>query len=164
MYLHQPLFMSQDDNSTVGKPDGNKSKLESEPPSPNHDEAFCTECGEIIKKQAEICPECGVRQKSDQRKESVQQVQQTQQGNNSLTDKRQYELEKKAGADKTVTILLAVFLTPFGYWVIDEKLLAVVNFLTFNYFLLGPVVVPIHCHLKIENAKQELRAAGIGSY
>jgi len=27
------------------------------------DEAFCTACGEIIKKEAEICPKCGVRQK-----------------------------------------------------------------------------------------------------
>jgi TM2 domain-containing membrane protein YozV len=27
------------------------------------DEAFCTSCGEIIKKEAEICPKCGVRQK-----------------------------------------------------------------------------------------------------
>jgi TM2 domain-containing membrane protein YozV len=28
------------------------------------DEAFCSSCGEIIKKEAEICPECGVRQKN----------------------------------------------------------------------------------------------------
>ena len=27
------------------------------------DEAFCTSCGEVIKKEAEICPKCGVRQK-----------------------------------------------------------------------------------------------------
>jgi TM2 domain-containing membrane protein YozV len=27
------------------------------------DEAFCSSCGEIIKKEAEICPKCGVRQK-----------------------------------------------------------------------------------------------------
>ena len=27
------------------------------------DEAFCTSCGEIIKKEAEICPKCGVRNK-----------------------------------------------------------------------------------------------------
>ena len=26
------------------------------------DEQFCSSCGEIIKKQAEICPECGVAQ------------------------------------------------------------------------------------------------------
>jgi TM2 domain-containing membrane protein YozV len=28
------------------------------------DEKFCTSCGEIIKKEAEICPKCGVRQKA----------------------------------------------------------------------------------------------------
>lgn len=27
------------------------------------DENFCSSCGEIIKKDAEICPKCGVRQK-----------------------------------------------------------------------------------------------------
>ena len=27
------------------------------------DEKYCSTCGEIIKKQAELCPECGVRQK-----------------------------------------------------------------------------------------------------
>jgi TM2 domain-containing membrane protein YozV/predicted RNA-binding Zn-ribbon protein involved in translation (DUF1610 family) len=28
------------------------------------DEKFCSSCGEIIKSAAEICPKCGVRQKS----------------------------------------------------------------------------------------------------
>jgi TM2 domain-containing membrane protein YozV len=27
------------------------------------DEAFCSSCGAIIKKEAEICPKCGVRQR-----------------------------------------------------------------------------------------------------
>ena len=27
------------------------------------DEMFCSSCGKIIKKEAEICPNCGVRQK-----------------------------------------------------------------------------------------------------
>ena len=27
------------------------------------DEVFCSSCGAIIKKEAEICPKCGVRQK-----------------------------------------------------------------------------------------------------
>jgi len=31
---------------------------------PGADEQFCSSCGEIIKKDAEICPECGVRQSS----------------------------------------------------------------------------------------------------
>jgi TM2 domain-containing membrane protein YozV len=28
------------------------------------DEAYCSSCGQIIKKEAEICPKCGVRQKT----------------------------------------------------------------------------------------------------
>jgi TM2 domain-containing membrane protein YozV len=28
------------------------------------DEKFCSECGEIIKEKAEICPKCGCRQKA----------------------------------------------------------------------------------------------------
>jgi TM2 domain-containing membrane protein YozV len=28
------------------------------------DEQFCSSCGETIKKEAEVCPECGVRQES----------------------------------------------------------------------------------------------------
>ena len=29
-----------------------------------HDEMYCSSCGTVIKKEAEICPKCGVRQKS----------------------------------------------------------------------------------------------------
>lgn len=32
--------------------------------SKNTDEAYCSSCGAIIKKEAEICPKCGVRQKN----------------------------------------------------------------------------------------------------
>lgn len=31
-------------------------------PKPGADEQYCRSCGSIIKKEAEICPECGVRQ------------------------------------------------------------------------------------------------------
>lgn len=32
----------------------------------NENEKFCSDCGEIINLKAEICPKCGVRQKSAQ--------------------------------------------------------------------------------------------------
>lgn len=32
-------------------------------PEKGPDEHYCSSCGEVIKKEAEICPECGVRQK-----------------------------------------------------------------------------------------------------
>lgn len=31
--------------------------------APEPDEQYCSSCGEIIKAEAEICPECGVRQR-----------------------------------------------------------------------------------------------------
>lgn len=33
----------------------------SESESPGPDEEFCSSCGTVVKKEAEICPECGVR-------------------------------------------------------------------------------------------------------
>jgi len=36
----------------------------SENVSKGADEKFCESCGQIIKKEAEVCPKCGVRQKS----------------------------------------------------------------------------------------------------
>ena len=35
-----------------------------QPSSKGIDEKFCESCGQVIKKEAEICPKCGVRQKS----------------------------------------------------------------------------------------------------
>ena len=31
-----------------------------------HDEKFCGSCGNVVKKEAEICPKCGVRLKADE--------------------------------------------------------------------------------------------------
>lgn len=44
------------DDRPVGSERGDENK-----PAP--DEHYCSSCGEIIKKEAEICPHCGVRQK-----------------------------------------------------------------------------------------------------
>jgi len=51
------------------------------------DEKFCSSCGEVIKKEAELCPHCGVRQKGS------------------------YSGEKRS---KTVAALLALFLGGIG--------------------------------------------------
>lgn len=37
-------------------------KIMSESKKKNIDEKFCSDCGEIIKIKAEICPKCGIRQ------------------------------------------------------------------------------------------------------
>lgn len=38
------------------------------------DEAYCSSCGAIIKKEAEICPKCGVRQKRNSHSGNGKQV------------------------------------------------------------------------------------------
>lgn len=56
--------MTDDENDTGEPGDGDTDAGDSagrEQPGP--DEQYCSSCGEIIKKEAEICPECGVRQK-----------------------------------------------------------------------------------------------------
>ena len=77
---------------------------------------------------------------------------------------RQYELEKIAGKNTSTIILVSLFVTPLGYWMLGKTGLAIVNFVTFNYFLLGPIVVPIHCYQIIQNAEDELHRAGVAGY
>lgn len=52
------------------------------------DEQFCSSCGEVIKKEAEICPECGVSQTES--------------------------TDTSAGPDRTTAALLAIFLGGLG--------------------------------------------------
>lgn len=115
------------------------------------DEAFCTSCGEVIKEEAEVCPECGVRQRESESQES---------SSSELPDARKYELQKIARKDQTTVAIVSLLITPVGYLMIGKTGLAIINFLTFNYFLLGFVVVPIHTWKIIGNAREELQRHG----
>jgi hypothetical protein len=144
---------------------------DSTPDKPGPDEVFCTECGEIIKERAEVCPECGVRQQGVERSTGGSEESQmdttinVQKNKNSeLTDRRQYELEAIASKNTTTVVLVSLVLTPAAYWMLGKKALAVVNFLTFNFFLLGFFIVPIHCYIMINNAQEQLRKAGVAGY
>lgn len=125
---------------------------ESESREPGPDEAFCTSCGEIIKEEAEVCPECGVRQKEADSQES---------GGSELADTRKHELQKIAGKDET-TVAVVSFLLPFvGYIMVGKTGLALVNIFTLNYLLLGFIIVPIHTNKIIGNAQDELTRHGV---
>jgi|APHM01.1.fsa_nt_gi Predicted membrane protein len=41
-----------------------ESEKQSGDEKPKADEKYCSSCGEVIKEEAEVCPECGVRQNS----------------------------------------------------------------------------------------------------
>jgi len=163
-------------------------------PEPGPDEAFCVECGSVIKQRAEICPECGVRQTleshppgadgpagatqqppADGPAGATQQPPgqapargrgqgQSQAPGAQLTERRQYELERLASKDKGTVVVVGLLLTPLAYWMVDRKLLAVLNFITFNFLFMGFLIVPIHCYSIIENAEGELRRAGVEGY
>lgn len=53
--------MSPNDDATADLSQGDTTREAGDEPGP--DEQYCSSCGEIIKKEAEICPHCGVRQK-----------------------------------------------------------------------------------------------------
>lgn len=112
------------------------------------EEVFCTSCGEIIKQEAEVCPECGVRQKED----SV--------SSGDLPESRKYELQKIAAKDASTVMIVSFLLTPVGYYMIGKVGLAVINLLTLNYLLLGPIIVPFHTRKIIREARRELEQHG----
>jgi hypothetical protein len=120
------------------------------------DEAYCTSCGEVIKEEAEVCPECGVGQQGDSSQADSSQA--------DIPDIRRHELEKIANKDKTTVIIVSILLTPVGYYMLGKTGLALLNFFTLNYILLGPVIVPIHANKIINDAQEELRQAGVEGY
>jgi len=143
---------------------------------PGPDEVYCMSCGAIIKERAEICPECGVRQELDDLRDGGQggtQHQPQQQaphqhaghpGGYAITEKRRRELESVAGTSTLGVVLVGFLFSPVAYLMVDRVGLALLNFFTFNFFLLGPILVPIHCAKIVGDAERELRQAGVEGY
>lgn len=115
------------------------------------DEVYCTSCGGVIKAEAEVCPECGVRQK---------ETNQPQETGGDLPEARKYELQKIARKDKTTVAVVSFLISPVGYLMVGKTGLAIINFLTLNYFLLGIILVPIHTWKIIGNSQDELQRHG----
>lgn len=81
-----------------------------------------------------------------------------------LSESRRRELEGIAESNMTTVMLLGVFISPLGYYWIGKNGLAILNFVTLNYLLLGIVIVPLHCRKIIKDARDELRRAGVDGY
>lgn len=121
----------------------------SESKSPSTDEKYCSECGEIIKEKAEICPNCGVRQQSAPKKSKYSQNEDVR------------KLQKRAEKSKNMAALWSLLLTPYGYYYVGSTKLAILNLITFNYLLFGFIVVPFHTNKMIQDARDELDDMGV---
>lgn len=118
------------------------------------DEVYCTSCGEIIKEEAEICPECGVRQIEPEGSQSGIEDQ--------LDDlvSGDVDLRELARKDINSAMIWSFLLTPVGYLKVGRTDLALINFVTLNFFLFGPIVVPFHTRKMIKDARAELERQG----
>jgi hypothetical protein len=123
-------------------------------PGPN--EVYCIECGSIIKERAELCPECGVRQPVPNAQQPARQPQGGQAATSGPSQQRINELQNIAETDGGTAMIVGFLLTPVAYVLVGKYGLALVNLLTFNYFLLGPIIVPFHVRNIIRDAREEL--------
>jgi TM2 domain-containing membrane protein YozV len=79
--------------------------------SPDQNEKYCRKCGEIIDDEAEICPECGVRQENNRSQREV---------NVNVENKNQSVQQQNGGQplgsnkSKTLAGILGIFLGSFG--------------------------------------------------
>lgn len=91
----------------------------------NWDEKFCYACGAIIKKDAEICPKCGVRQTVQVQTQTTQVVQEKPKPTVGPGQK---------GVNFTLVLLISIF---FGHLGIDRFLLDQVGLGILKLFTLG---------------------------
>jgi len=85
---------------------------ESSKDSPNVDEKYCKSCGEIIDKEAEICPECGVRQKESPQQNVNVSVDNKNEQTTNVQGSGQNQIQ--GSKSKILAAVLAVFLGNFG--------------------------------------------------
>lgn len=123
--------------------------LMSEQEQPKTDEKYCSECGEIIKEKAEICPNCGVRQQSAPKQSKYSQ------------DEGVRKLQKRAEKSKNMAAIWGLLLSPYGYYYVGSTKLALLNLFTLNYMLFGVIIVPFHVNKMIQDARDELDDMGI---
>lgn len=81
--------------------------------------------------------------------------------NIKIPDVEKYELKKVAEKSIPLAALLGFFLSPLGYVYLGKWKWAVINFFTFNYLLLGFLIVPFHTFFQIKKARERLDQAGV---
>lgn len=120
-------------------------------------EVYCIGCGAIINEQAEMCPDCGMNQEPPGGWESDTGTETTSSTANGGMDPNMYKYQNLAHKSKGGNILLALIVPPLAYVNIGKPLMAVLNFFTVNFLLLGYIIVPIHVSRTITTARKHVR-------
>lgn len=83
---------------------------------PAQDELYCSSCGEIIKEAAEICPECGIRQKEPE-------IQQGTDSSAKVTDASAFR-HRSLGMQVVFMIITLGFYAIYWFYVTHKQLTA----------------------------------------
>jgi len=118
---------------------------------PAADEMYCNTCGEVIKKAAAVCPECGVSQSGGSPSGG---------SGSDIPQSREYELQEVA-RQSTGTIALAGFIfPPAAYFMANRMGLAAICLFSANFLFLGHLITPFHARGMVKSARQQLESAG----
>lgn len=112
-------------------------------------EQYCSSCGEVIKEEAELCPECGVRQGSSSRSSS------SRGGDSSIPNSKRNPL---------IAGFLSVILPGLGQGYNKQYTKAAVLFIAFvvgwasSTFIIGFILAPIiHIYAAYDGRKEAVR-------
>lgn len=142
------------DDSTSTETEG----ILDEPPETQADEVYCTSCGEPIKEQAAVCPDCGVPQTLEDEVDGMSDQQLSAAG---IPPERAYDLRKLAQKNTGFVGIVSFFISPLGYLMVGKWGWALLNFFTLNYLFMGIFLVPLHTWWMINGARKELDEAGV---
>lgn len=73
-----------------------------------------------------------------------------------MADQIPEKIRLRARKSKLLAVFLGFFLSPLAYVYIGKYTLAIVNFITFNYFFFGFFIVPVHVWASIKAAEAEV--------
>lgn len=96
----------------------------------------CGYCGAKSSVEYDLCVKCRIREKCEE--ETLEQA---------------YKLKK---TNRLIAILFGI-LGPAGYAYIKRWDLLVLNVFTFNYFMLGFILVPIHIYMLFDDAEAKTK-------
>lgn len=80
-----------------------------------------------------------------------------------MSDARRLDLERRAEKSKLNAAILGLILPFVAYWYIGRTTLAILAFITVNFFFVGHIIAPFHVTGSISAARREVGYGGSGA-